>query len=705
MLPWIRSDKRNYKKVAMKAVSLFVVAFFVFSFASVALAQGDTFGINKVGSFLPLGGEDIRVMAAKVIRIGLSLLGLVAVGIMLYAGFIWMTSGGNEEKISTAKKTMINATIGLAIIMASFAIVQFVLKSLQNAVGIEDNQGAGGRAALNFDSYLGSGGLGRIVKDHYPLRNQTNVKRNTRLAVTFREAIDPASIIVDSNRNQTLGDCINTNDPAFNWGPQFCDQLNTSSVKIAITATSSVAVPAAALTLLEGPERNAFTFTFRPLSSLGSNEAQVDYTVELTRNILKKDGATSAFAGDRHGFYRWRFITDTLEDFDPPHVVSVYPEKGAAHPRNSIVQINFNEPMDPLVVQGASGANSPFSHIIFQSGSVEGDWRISNGYKTVEFISNIPCGQNSCGDTMYCLPVACPEGNNQCANQYGVLLRSALTLNANSFESVALSGVADMAGNALDNGPQNVADGQVANPHRPGFVQNEPKVIHDAEKAPDNYFWDFSIDSSIDRTAPILEKVTPNLDAENVSQNSALQLFFSKRLYSFSLAGLELEEYPRPADLVQNNPAFRNLGDIWFRPDSVLGPDANKTIVTLDHREFGPQGTNFYYFPLVPSSIKSVTQNCFHPGRGPFTDAKPQGEFSPICDYVTDQNGDVVRQNGCVPIPKNFNSEQDTGCVQYTNAGLGSVFGSTTTCMQMMKGNQISPVQPVVPPAPAPAQP
>ncbi len=694
MLPWIRSDKRNYKKVAMKAVSFFMVAFFVFSFASVAGAQGDTFGINKVGSFLPLGGEDIRIIAAKIIRIGLSLLGLVAVSLMLYAGFTWMTSGGNEEKISAAKKIMINATIGLAIILASFAIVQFVLKSLQNAVGIENNQEGGGRAVLNFDSYLGSGGLGRIVKDHYPLRNQTNVKRNTRLAVTFREAIDPASIIVDSNQNQTFGDCINTNDPAFNWGPQFCDQLNTSSVKIAITSTSSVPVAAAALTLLEGDQRDAFTFTFRPLSSLGSNNAEVDYTVELTNKILKKDAKTSAFGGDRHGFYRWTFRTDTLEDFDPPHVVSVYPEKGSNQPRNSIVQINFNEPMDPLVVQGASGQNSPFSHIIFQSGSVQGEWRISNGYKTVEFLSNIPCGQNSCGDTMYCLPVVCLEGDNQCANDYSVLLRTALTLNPNSFESVALSGVADMAGNALDNGPENIPDGQVANPHRPGFVQNEPKIIHEAEKAPDNYFWDFRISSGVDRTAPILEKVTPNLDAQGVSQNAPLQLFFSKRLYTFSLSGIDLEEYPRPADLAQNNPVFRNLGDIWFRPDAVLSPAGDKSIVTLNHREFGPQGTNFYYFPLIPSSIKSVTQNCFHPGRGPFAEAQPQGEFSPLCQYVTDQNGEVVRQDGCVPIPKNFNSDEDTGCVQYSNPGLGSVFGSTSTCMQMMKGNQISPIQP-----------
>ncbi len=704
MLPWIRSNKRNYKKVAMTLSCLFLVTFFVFSFASVVAAQGgDTFGINKVGSFLPLGGEDIRIIAAKIIRIFLSLLGIVAVGLMIYAGFTWMTSGGNEEKIATAKKTMINAVIGLAIIMASFAIVQFVLKSLQGAVGINNEQDGRG-VGLNFESYVGSGSLGRIIKDHYPLRGQTEVKRNTRIAVTFRESVDPASVIVNTNGNQIVGDCINMDNPGFNWGPQFCDQLNTSSVKIGITGTSTEPLPSAALTLLEGENRDAFTFTFRPLALLGSGEVSIDYTVELTRNILKKDGRTSIFAADRHGFYKWRFSTDTTIDVDPPHVVSVYPESGDTEPRNSLIQINFNEPMDPLVVQGASGADSPFSHIIFQSVDVDGEWRISNGYKTVEFISSLPCGQNSCGDTMYCLPVKCAEGNGQCADPYTVLIRTALTLNNNSFESVAMSGVTDMSGNALDNGPGNIADGRMANPHKPGFVQNEPKVIHDAEKNPDNYFWNFSIDSSVDRAAPYLEQVTPNLDAENVSEDAPLQMFFNKRLYSFSLEGIALEEYPRPADLIGNNPAFENLGDIWYRPEAST---SIRTVVTLNHREFGPQGTNFYYFPLLPSTIKSITQNCFHPGRGPFVEgaAKPNGEISPACEHVVDQNGAVILSNGCVPIPNNFNSEQDTGCVQYSDPGIEPVFSSTSTCMDMMKKNNISPFQPIVPAQGAPAQP
>lgn len=697
MLPWIRLYKRNHKKVTTMIASLFLVTFFIFCFVTLAHAQGDTFGVQKVGSLLPLGGEDIRLIIAKIIRIGLGLLGIIAVGLIMYAGFTWMTSGGNEEKIGTAKKTMINATIGLAIIMSAFAITQFILNALANATG-SGGDNSGGRGALNFDSYLASGSLGRAIKDHYPLRDQHNVHRNTRLAVTFFEAVDPASIIRNTNGTAAIGDCIRTDDPGFNWGPAFCDQLNTSTVKINIAgSTSTPAVEAAALVTLEGANNEAHTFLFRPLSLLGSEEVNTDYSVDLTSSTLKKDGITSVFAADAHHHYTWRFQTDTSIDTDPPYVVSVYPSATSTEARNSLVQINFNEAMDPIVAQGMSGPNSAFSHIIFNDPNITGQWRISNGYSTLEFTSDIPCGQNSCGETMYCLPVDC-QGNAACpANPYGVLIRTAITLSANSFESVALSGIMDMSGNALDNGPLNESDGILANPHRAGFVQGEEKTLHNGEKAPDNYYWGFNISNSIDRSSPVIEKVTPNLDQESVAQAAVINLNFSKRLSSFSLFDISLEEHPLPATLVVQNPAFANLGNIWFRPSSVIDPVTLTTIVTLDHRVFGPQGTNFYYFPLIPSSIKSVTQNCLYPGRGPFEDNRPAGNISAACDYSEDEDGNVLTNSGCVGFPRNFTADQDTGCVQYTNTNLGQIFSSTSTCMTMLKSAQISPLQPIVP--------
>jgi hypothetical protein len=273
-----------------------------------------------------------------------------------------------------------------------------------------------------------------------------------------------------------------------------------------------------------------------------------------------------------------------------------------------------------------------------------------------------------------------------------VLIRTALTLNQNSFEAIPMSGIMDMAGNALDNGVSNTPDGIIANPHKPGFVAVEPRIIHAGERAPDNYNWMFKISNAIDREAPFIESVSPNLDQEGVSSNAPLTLKMSKTMSNMSLGVLSIDEFPNPSTLVRENPAFRDLADIWFVPYTQSTLD-RKTIITLQHRDFGPEGTNFYYFPIVPSSIKSVTQNCMYPGRGPRTVAKPPGDTSPVCQYTQDENGRMIAQNNCVPFPQNFREPQDTGCVQYSRLGQNSFVASTTACLQILENPAVSPRQ------------
>jgi len=54
--------------------------------------------------------------------------------IILFAGFKWMTAGGNEDSVSEAKKILIAGLIGLVIIIGAFAIASFILSSLTGAV-------------------------------------------------------------------------------------------------------------------------------------------------------------------------------------------------------------------------------------------------------------------------------------------------------------------------------------------------------------------------------------------------------------------------------------------------------------------------------------------------------------------------------------------------------------------------------------------
>ena len=71
-----------------------------------------------------------------VIRV-LSLLAIIFIILMIYAGYSWMTARGNEEQVEKAKKTMVRATIGLGIIMASLTITFFVLKLFMSSTNTD----------------------------------------------------------------------------------------------------------------------------------------------------------------------------------------------------------------------------------------------------------------------------------------------------------------------------------------------------------------------------------------------------------------------------------------------------------------------------------------------------------------------------------------------------------------------------------------
>ncbi|MFA5937394.1 MAG: IPT/TIG domain-containing protein, partial [Candidatus Paceibacterota bacterium] len=104
--------------------------------AGQTLAQGsDTLGLGAAGQGLNLGGQSLMTTIVRIINIFLGLLGIIAVGIVLYGGFVYMTAGGDEEKVSTAKNFLKNGVIGLAVILSAYAIASFVINQLMQATG------------------------------------------------------------------------------------------------------------------------------------------------------------------------------------------------------------------------------------------------------------------------------------------------------------------------------------------------------------------------------------------------------------------------------------------------------------------------------------------------------------------------------------------------------------------------------------------
>jgi TRAP-type C4-dicarboxylate transport system permease small subunit len=77
---------------------------------------------------------DPRVTAMLLIRSALRFITIIVFCYMLYAGFRWMTAGGNEEQITEAKKIIRNCVIGLIVITSAYSITYFAITLAQGAV-------------------------------------------------------------------------------------------------------------------------------------------------------------------------------------------------------------------------------------------------------------------------------------------------------------------------------------------------------------------------------------------------------------------------------------------------------------------------------------------------------------------------------------------------------------------------------------------
>lgn len=80
-----------------------------------------------------LSSGNLITTISSIIRIALGFLGVVAVVIILIGGFMWMTAGGNDEKLKKAKARIYQGIIGLVIILSAYAIASFVITSIVSA--------------------------------------------------------------------------------------------------------------------------------------------------------------------------------------------------------------------------------------------------------------------------------------------------------------------------------------------------------------------------------------------------------------------------------------------------------------------------------------------------------------------------------------------------------------------------------------------
>jgi len=632
---------------------LLVFIFPLFTHAADSQPVNDQFGLSYAAA-TGLSTQDIRVTVAKIIRIALGLLGLVVLVIILYGGFVWMTAAGAPDKIEKAKKILINGVIGLVIILSAFAIVTFIINGLTQSLF-----GTSAGNPANWEN-RGRGALGAgIIEDHYPQRNQTNVPRNTRIIVTFKEPMDPNSIIEDTNNNGVLGDC-----DLYSH----CDQIRKNSIKIykktegGVAPDDNLLISASAFTTADHK-----IYVFASTNYLGSPDQDEWQAVYLTKDIKKENSSQSALGNDG---YVWFFETSTVLDLTPPQIVSVFPFPATTKdalgnavnwPRNAVVQINFNEAIDPTAVVGAAEIQgggtvgealtaSSFSNIVVQFKDndkdyyVAGNFYIGNNYRTVEFITKDFCGYNSCGDQIFCLPGM---------KDFTATIKAATVslTNPPQASSFPYDGVVDVCANSLDGNRDGKGDGPAqfctwdnCNSGTPG----------------DSVKWLFSTSNTVDLTPPKITEVKPTKNESFVSLTDPIKILFSKIL---------MKNYNTlSSDNVGYKSNYSEQGNevlSWFLSaedvDSTTPPDNifDGTQVSINHSDFNKSNLTdpdfskpYIYTPFAGSKIKDIFQNCYLPcqdadsciatqnGAGTWIkgdpwNTNPDSEF-PTCDQSVD---------------------------------------------------------------------
>ncbi len=78
--------------------------------------------VSKIGTLAEL--------FPRIFNIAIGISGVLFVGLLLYGGVQYLTSVGDDAIVTKARKTMLNAGVGLAIVVTSWAIGNYVLRLL-----------------------------------------------------------------------------------------------------------------------------------------------------------------------------------------------------------------------------------------------------------------------------------------------------------------------------------------------------------------------------------------------------------------------------------------------------------------------------------------------------------------------------------------------------------------------------------------------
>lgn len=90
------------------------------------IAQAQGFGY--IPSNVDVSKTPLDELIFNIITYALILVGVIALGFLVYGGFLYITSHGDENQIDQAKKIITYAVIGIVVIGIAAALVNFVIE-------------------------------------------------------------------------------------------------------------------------------------------------------------------------------------------------------------------------------------------------------------------------------------------------------------------------------------------------------------------------------------------------------------------------------------------------------------------------------------------------------------------------------------------------------------------------------------------------
>lgn len=108
-------------------------------------------GAKGAGFAVPRDPRDVAVL---VIQLSLGFIGIIFTGYLVYAGFLIMMAGGDEEKVKKGKHIIKYSVIGILVVMSAYAIAAFTDVELRKAQQIDTNGPIYGGFEFSTDEYM-----------------------------------------------------------------------------------------------------------------------------------------------------------------------------------------------------------------------------------------------------------------------------------------------------------------------------------------------------------------------------------------------------------------------------------------------------------------------------------------------------------------------------------------------------------------------